>query len=80
MDIKQAAKIMKALSHPNRLEIYLGIVKGEQDGFEADTCECCVSLHWPLCGSALDADDGSLLEADPHLLPSARVSSILSLY
>lgn len=43
MEIKQAAKIMKALSHPNRLEIYLNIVKGEQDGFEADACECCVS-------------------------------------
>jgi len=43
MDIKQAAKIMKALSHPNRLEIYLNIVKGEQEGFQSDACECCVS-------------------------------------
>lgn len=41
MDIKQAAKILKALSHPNRLEIYLGIVKGEQNGFK--TNECCVT-------------------------------------
>ena len=43
MDIKQAAKIMKALSHPNRLEIYLSIVKDEQSGFKANACDCCVS-------------------------------------
>jgi len=43
MDIKQAAKILKALSHPNRLEIYLAIVKGEQHGFKADACECSVA-------------------------------------
>lgn len=40
MDIKQAAKILKALSHPNRLEIYLSIVHGEQNSFAAH--ECCV--------------------------------------
>lgn len=43
MDIKQAAKILKALSHPNRLEIYLSIVKGGQSGFQAAECECSVS-------------------------------------
>ncbi len=43
MDIKQAEKILKALSHPNRLEIYLAIVKGEQQGFRADACECSVA-------------------------------------
>ena len=43
MDIKQAAKILKALSHPNRLEIYLSIVKGEQNGFKTAECECCVA-------------------------------------
>jgi len=43
MDIKQASKVMKALSHPNRLEIYLSIVKGDQEGFKADACECSVS-------------------------------------
>jgi len=43
MDIKQAAKILNALSHPNRLEIYLDIVKGDQSGFQAVDCECCVS-------------------------------------
>ncbi|SPF32557.1 putative transcriptional regulator, ArsR family [Syntrophobacter sp. SbD1] len=40
MDIKQAAKILKALSHPNRLEIYLSIARGQQESFAAD--ECCV--------------------------------------
>ena len=40
MDIKQAAKVLKALSHPNRLQIYLGIVKGEQKSFAAN--ECCI--------------------------------------
>jgi ArsR family transcriptional regulator, arsenate/arsenite/antimonite-responsive transcriptional repressor len=43
LDIKQAAKIMKALSHPNRLEIYLSIVKGDQGGFKAEACECSVA-------------------------------------
>lgn len=43
MNIKQAAKVLKALSHPNRLEIYLGIVKGEQNGFKTEACECCVA-------------------------------------
>ena len=42
MDIAQAAKIMKALSHPNRLEIYLAIARGEQSNFKAG-CECCVA-------------------------------------
>jgi len=40
MDIKQAAKVLKALSHPNRLEIYLSIARGEQQSFAAN--ECCV--------------------------------------
>jgi ArsR family transcriptional regulator len=40
MDIKQAAKVLKALSHPNRLEIYLSIARGEQKAFAAD--ECCI--------------------------------------
>lgn len=42
MDIAQAAKIMKALSHPNRLEIYLAIARGEQSNFKTG-CECCVA-------------------------------------
>jgi DNA-binding transcriptional ArsR family regulator len=43
MDIKQAAKVLKALSHPNRLEIYLGIIKSDQNGFQTEECECSVS-------------------------------------
>ncbi|QEM67475.1 winged helix-turn-helix transcriptional regulator [Geobacter sp. FeAm09] len=43
MDIRQAAKIFKALSHPNRLEIYLSIARGEQGSFETAACECCVA-------------------------------------
>lgn len=42
MDAKQAAKILKALSHPNRLEIYLSIARGERCDFEAG-CGCCAS-------------------------------------
>jgi DNA-binding transcriptional ArsR family regulator len=38
MEINQAAKILKALSHPNRLEIYLSIVKGEKNGFAESEC------------------------------------------
>lgn len=46
MDIKRAAKILKALSHPNRLEIYLNVIKsdqGNQGEFKAAECECSVS-------------------------------------
>jgi DNA-binding transcriptional ArsR family regulator len=42
MDTRQAAKVLKALSHPNRLEIYLAIARGEQRDFAA-SCECCVA-------------------------------------
>jgi len=45
MDSKQAAKVLKALSHPNRLEIYLGIVRGGQEAFDVYDCGgkgCCV--------------------------------------
>lgn len=42
MNTQQAAKVLKALSHPNRLEIYLAIVRGERRDFQAG-CECCVS-------------------------------------
>jgi ArsR family transcriptional regulator, arsenate/arsenite/antimonite-responsive transcriptional repressor len=46
MDIKQAAKVLKALSHPNRLEIYLSIIKSDQcdkGRFQTAECECSVS-------------------------------------
>jgi ArsR family transcriptional regulator, arsenate/arsenite/antimonite-responsive transcriptional repressor len=42
MDTQKAAKILKALSHPNRLEIFLAIAKGEKRDFNAG-CPCCVS-------------------------------------
>jgi DNA-binding transcriptional ArsR family regulator len=38
MDSKQAAKVLKALSHPKRLEIYLSICKGGQESFAANAC------------------------------------------
>jgi len=43
LDIKQAAKVMKALSHPHRLEIYLNIVKGEQSNYQVSECSCSVT-------------------------------------
>lgn len=46
MDIKKLAKITKALSHPNRLEIFLSIVQSGQGDFETGK-ECCIS---ELCG------------------------------
>ena len=34
MDTNQLAKVMKALSNPNRLELYLEIVKKNEAGFQ----------------------------------------------
>lgn len=42
MDTKQAAKIFKALSNPNRLELYLKIAEVNESSFEAQ-CECFVT-------------------------------------
>lgn len=42
MDTVQAAKILKALSHPNRLELYLEIARKHQADYETG-CECFVS-------------------------------------
>lgn len=42
MDTKRMAKIFKALSHPNRLELYLKIAEAHEASFEAG-CECFVS-------------------------------------
>ena len=39
MDSKQAAKIFKALSYPNRLELYLKILEHQESEFDTD-CEC----------------------------------------
>ena len=40
MDTVQAAKVLKALSHPNRLELYLQIVKSRESNFETGCCDC----------------------------------------
>lgn len=42
MDTKRMAKIFKALSHPNRLELYLKIAKAHEASFETG-CECFVT-------------------------------------
>ncbi len=41
MDVAQLAKIFKALSHPNRLELFLEILKKEESSFEH--CGCLTS-------------------------------------
>ncbi|HMM19867.1 MAG TPA: metalloregulator ArsR/SmtB family transcription factor [Selenomonadales bacterium] len=42
MDTKRMAKIFKALSNPNRLELYLKIAKAHEASFETG-CECFVT-------------------------------------
>lgn len=42
MDTKKAAKIFKALSNPNRLELYLKIAEANESSFEAQG-ECFVT-------------------------------------
>jgi DNA-binding transcriptional ArsR family regulator len=42
METKKIAKIFKALSNPNRLELYLRIAKSQEESFEAG-CECFVT-------------------------------------
>lgn len=41
MDTKQLAKIYKALSNENRLEIFLSILNSENQSFHAD-CNCSI--------------------------------------
>lgn len=41
MDTKKYANIMKALSHPNRLELFLEIAKAQEKDYEE--CECLIS-------------------------------------
>jgi ArsR family transcriptional regulator, arsenate/arsenite/antimonite-responsive transcriptional repressor len=43
MNTKQLAKVMKALSHPNRLELYLEIAKKQETSYQAEHDECYVS-------------------------------------
>lgn len=42
MDTKKMAKIFKALSNPNRLELYLKIAEAHEASFETGG-ECCVA-------------------------------------
>ncbi|MCX7747942.1 MAG: metalloregulator ArsR/SmtB family transcription factor [Clostridia bacterium] len=42
MDTKKAAKIFKALSNPNRLELYLQIARKHEASFDMG-CECFIS-------------------------------------
>lgn len=41
MDTKKYANILKALSHPNRLELFLEIAKAQEKDYEE--CECFIS-------------------------------------
>ena len=46
MDIKRLARIMKALSHPNRLEIFMTLLHEHEAQFENDAkcgCDCLIS-------------------------------------
>ena len=43
MDTKQVAKVLKALSHPNRLELYLEILKKHKASFKSGCGECLIS-------------------------------------
>jgi ArsR family transcriptional regulator, arsenate/arsenite/antimonite-responsive transcriptional repressor len=43
MNTKQVARVMKALSNPNRLELYLEILKKCEASFKAEDRECLVS-------------------------------------
>ena len=42
MDTKKMAKVFKALSNPNRLELYLKIVENQETSYETG-CECLIS-------------------------------------
>jgi DNA-binding transcriptional ArsR family regulator len=42
MDTKKAAKIFKALSNPNRLELYFKIAEMHESSFQTN-CECFVT-------------------------------------
>lgn len=42
MDTKKMAKVFKALSNPNRLELYLQIVENQENCYKAD-CDCFIS-------------------------------------
>ena len=41
MDTARLSKILKALSHQKRLELYLEIARNEESNFEAGCDDCC---------------------------------------
>ncbi|MBN2041099.1 MAG: winged helix-turn-helix transcriptional regulator [Spirochaetes bacterium] len=43
MDIKELAKIMKALSNENRLELFIEILKKQETCFETEDHECFIT-------------------------------------
>ncbi len=43
MDTRRLAKIMKALSNPNRLELYLEIARKSESGYRKEADECYIS-------------------------------------
>jgi ArsR family transcriptional regulator len=43
MDTQKLVKVMKALSNPNRLKLYLEIVKKSEAGYETNECDCYIS-------------------------------------
>lgn len=43
MNTKQLAKILKALSNPNRLELYLEIAKKNEKSYNAQEVECYIT-------------------------------------
>ena len=43
MNTKQLSKVFKALSNPNRLELYLEIVKEYEASYEAECSECFIT-------------------------------------
>lgn len=43
MDIKALAKALKALSHPNRLELFMEIARKEGTSFDAECGQCLIS-------------------------------------
>jgi DNA-binding transcriptional ArsR family regulator len=92
MTINQAAKVMKALSHPNRLDIYLRIVRGEQSGFAAEDCcaasfVACLKIGAPTvshhlkelvnAGLIVTERQGKFLIAKPVLSTWAEVKKLL---
>jgi ArsR family transcriptional regulator len=43
MDTKRLAKILKALSNPNRLELYFEIARKQEAGYQTEKGECYIA-------------------------------------